>query len=190
MSSYTYDVAATFPSGYNATKLYKDIRGDVAKPSSFSFSGDTFYLEFSITLSSGQQSTLDNIITNHTPDPDTLGDMQIVTQLQGVSILSTSYTSCGIIVYPGRNIDTLTNIKFVGNVSSGSYSVRIYDLINAQTIAEATFTNTTNAQNDLGTISNVPYIPTLFDVQVKTSSVLVTAFPKSVILYYFNLLGD
>lgn len=187
MSSYTYDISSTFPSGYNSTKLYKDIRQFIAKPSTFSFTGDTFYLSFSITLSSGQQSALTTIINEHTATTDPVGDTVLAYRLASTTFGSTSYQSCGSFEFPGRNIDTLTNIHVLASANSGNYSIRVFDITNSNTIAEATFTNTVDALNDLGTISNEPYGPAIIDVQIKVSSVLVTANPKSIMFYYYNV---
>lgn len=186
MSSFSWFLETTFTSGLDVAKLYKDIRGGVMKPTNAGVAGDYYVVDFPATLTSPLSDTLNTIVTTHVGTPDPEGSYFFIFPLSDEQFNNTSYTSCGAFEYPGRNVDDLTNIRFTGAVTTGNYSVRIYDVTNSQIIAEGTFSNISKTVNDLGTLSNVPYNDVLFDVQIKTSSSSAYATPSSLSFHYNN----
>lgn len=184
--SFSYFIETTFTNGLDTAKLYKDIRGGIMKPTTAGISGDYYVIEFPTGLSSPQSDTLNTIITTHTGTPESEGVNFFIIPLSDEQFNNTSYTSCGAFEYPGRNIDSLTNIRYTGSVSTGNYSIRIYDVTNSQILAEGTFSNVSKAINDLGTLTNIPYNNVLIDVQIKTSSSGAYATPFSLSFHYNN----
>ena len=85
--------------------------------------------------------------------------------------LTNSYVSQGAFVFQGADdVGSPTVIEVLANGSSSSpaHSIRIYDITNAQVIAEVTGrTSTVRSIIDMGTISNLPASPAEFQVQAK-----------------------
>jgi hypothetical protein len=85
-----------------------------------------------------------------------------------------SYVSAGVIPYPGSDVEGIPKkISVVCGKKGGAttFSVRLYDKTHALVIA-----NQTNKDDDyptlrdLGTISNVPEGPAIWEVQVKKTA--------------------
>lgn len=90
-----------------------------------------------------------------------------------VKTTSTSYTVLGSFIFPGTSQAELDTAKAtVTGSSSPVVSFRIYDFTNALTIAEITGQATTDAKQifDLGTVSNLPSNPAIFEAQLKKDS--------------------
>lgn len=89
---------------------------------------------------------------------------------------STSYVTVGQFIFPGTTgmRGVLDTVKAIGSAASDSSTsgFRIYDLTNAQTIAEvaAAATNVAEAIINLGTISNLPAVEAVFEIQFKRTT--------------------
>lgn len=92
---------------------------------------------------------------------------------------SSSYTVAARILYRGDQYPyPPSKIYIISSTTTGSYSVRIYNATNAQTVVERTgLTNTAPALTEITVPSNVPEdINAIFEVQIKVDSgVLATA---------------
>jgi len=85
------------------------------------------------------------------------------------------------------NTGTPTAIKAVCYISQSSYTgrIRIQDITNGVTVCEsATFNNTIAAIINLGTISNLSTGESIWEVQIKSSSVASTTNMNSVNIYF------
>lgn len=86
---------------------------------------------------------------------------------------STSYTVMGSFIFPGTAQAALDTAKVsITGTTSPTASFRVYDFTNSQTIAELTSQATTNAKQmfDLGTVSNLPSGPAIFEAQLRKDS--------------------
>ncbi len=185
MSHYSFNIEISLSSGVNHEKLFKEIRELLYKPSQIYLTPDTVEIDFTQTLTGGEETILNNIISTHSPEPDSEGTNLQIFSLSTASFNNTIYQSISTFTYPGKKIDTLTHIKILSNINiSSNYSVRIYDIINNKVIAENTFNNITELTNDMGTLSNIPFTNTIFDVQVKVANSSTRVNPKTIIIYY------
>jgi len=87
----------------------------------------------------------------------------------GVETGSLIYEVLGNVIYQGSSfvgeISKINAIVHIFNATSGD--IRIFDVTNANTIAELTgFTDTIPTINDLGSISNLPSGEALFELQL------------------------
>lgn len=185
MSHYSYNIETLMPDGVNHEKLFKEIRELLYKPSQIYLTADTVEIDFTQTLTGGEETTLNNIISSHSPIPDTEGTNLQIFSLRAGPFNNTIYQSISTFPYPAKKIDTLTHIKIISSINtSANYSVRIYDISNNKIIAENTFNNTIELTNDMGTLSNIPFANTIFDVQVKVANSSTRVNPKTIIIYY------
>lgn len=83
---------------------------------------------------------------------------------------SASYEAVAYVMFPGSDVfGTISSIKTQAiNNTSTLFNVKIYDVTNSQTIAELTGSANTDggAFVDMGTISNIPTGPAVFEVEV------------------------
>jgi hypothetical protein len=80
---------------------------------------------------------------------------------------SATYETLAHIIYPGSDLRGLDYVYVATQLGGGtSMSVRLYDLTNAQQIAEKTgITNTTFSAVDIGTLSNLPTGQAMLEIQ-------------------------
>lgn len=87
-----------------------------------------------------------------------------------LEINSVNYVTIAELYFAGSNtlgpIDNITSI-YGSNSATQTAEIRVFDLTNGLVIAEATQTSLARQIFNLGTISNVPTGPSIFEVQVK-----------------------
>jgi len=133
--------------------------------------GDAIDITFSEQLSSQDAVKLHNIITEW--DSNTLieyNKVNSITLSTASGTVSTSYRRAGVYGYDGSStVGKLKKITIVGYRDDGavSYSVRVFDINNSETIAEATFNNNSDDVMDMGTLNNIPDESTVLEIQVK-----------------------
>lgn len=186
MSSYTFNIEQSFINGgIEQDKLYRELRTGLYKPSNIILTADDVIITFTQTLTSGEETTLNNIIANHSPIPENTGKNVQIFSVKTGPFSNTIYQSISLFNFPGNSINDLTHIKTVSYINMPSnYSIRIYDITNNRVIVEKVLNNTYETLNDLGTLSNIPYIDMLLDVQIKVEDASSRAYPKSIIIYY------
>lgn len=186
MSSYTFNIEQSFSNGgVEQDKLFKEIRNSLYKPSNILLIGDDIIISFTQTLTNGEETILNNIISNHSPIPEIIGKNVQIFSVKTGSFSNTIYQSISLFNFPGSSINDLTHIKVVSYVNIlSNYSIRIYDITNNKVIVETTLNNINETLNNLGTLSNIPFIDTLMDVQIKVENPLSRAYLKSIIIYY------
>lgn len=101
-----------------------------------------------------------------------------------IGTTSLTYYPAAQFVHPGRGgTGTPTVIEAAAYESNGAYtySLQIYDVTNALAIAEVTgLTNTTVGIVNLGVVSNVSNSSAIWQVNIKTSNALGTAYISSI----------
>lgn len=86
-----------------------------------------------------------------------------------IEVTNTTYTAIGRILFPGSGSASLDTIKAIYQLGGGTnMAIKIQDITNATTIAEATgLSSGTTAIVSLGAVSNVPASEAMFEVQLK-----------------------
>jgi hypothetical protein len=147
---------------------------------------DLVEIMFESTLPEGDVTILNSLIENHVPNTTVVGDnvISIPTTIQKVATLE--FKKIANFIYRGSDIHDITNVKISSSQTKvgTSYTVRVFDVINGNVIAINTFTNTNDAINDLGAISNLPSNETKLELQAKVSSLLTIANIDTMSFYY------
>jgi len=176
MASYTYSKANDTASGnVEINVLQEEVYSSLPDIAHINLSGDDLEIHFSTSLSTGDESTLTTIVSNH--QGVILNSQKIPKMIQQVDINKTlknknTYRSMSKIIYYGSNsIGEITTIEVVAYMQSGvdSFDIRVVDRKNgSNVIAEKTgLTNTDDEIIDLGTISNLPTDKTRLEVQIR-----------------------
>lgn len=175
--SYTKSITTDFGGSINTTYLQNEIIAETSITSTLKRIdrvGDAIYIVFDTELSGAEQTLLTTVISNH--NSSVVESYSIVSNisLKDYEIKTNTYKRFGTFVYPGKNntqnIIKICAVAFI-DLNQTSFSIRIDDKTNDLTIAENTFTNTTETLLDLGTISNVPDEQAIIEVCVKKDGV-------------------
>ena len=183
--TYNKSYSTDFSSNFDSDQFTSEIIASsiVTALVSVDQSGDTISIIFNDTLTATDAETLDTLVSDHTPvlKPGSNKDTWTINK----TITTTSYEKVGLFVFPGDLIRELTHIKCIASMNTGttSYSIRIVDKTGPAKIAEGTFSNTVDSVNDLGTVSNVPGVESVFDVSIKITGT-GSATIGSIIIYY------
>ena len=144
--------------------------------------GDEIEIVFASALSSGEQTVLNMIITNHVPVNDK--GTKILSYTLNGQVVTSSYKKILGFKYLGSVQYNITNVEIIGSLTSGSsYDVRIRDISNNKNVASITLTNTATNSYDMGSISNLPTTSAIFELQARATG-LSTAQLDSLFIYY------
>lgn len=153
--------------------------------------GANISIDFDSTLSTGEENTLETLITNHIPDYSKPRKSFFLVTPKGKTD-SSNYQVITSFKYPGSNIiGDIDYIEIVSNMenSISSYDVRIICTSTGSILVESTGINNLDLEAiDLGTVSNVPTESSILELQVrkngggKTKSVYI----DNLIIYYNN----
>jgi len=188
MTTYNKSLSADFGGNLNQRQFHEEIEseaGITVTLQGITKTGDDIEIIFDSALSAGEQTTLNTLISNHSPST------QAGSQISNISIPehlveSNSYMTITSFNYPGTNFwKNTTNIKVISFMEEGGtdYDVKIYDITNHKKIAEKTFSNTDEDICDLGTLNNLPSNEAIFEVCSRTSGDTI-AHVKNVNIYY------
>ena len=170
---YTYSRAADFGDSIVSSQFQSEVNADggvTPNLTNVERIGDVICLWFDAALSGGEVTTLAGLIAAHTSDAS-----EVFEKTQSVipvreDFSNSNYERIGTYIYDGSASGlTIRKILAVAHLDSGvtSYSIRIFDFTNNNTVAEATGSSVNEAIIDLGTISNVPAGRSIFEIQVK-----------------------
>lgn len=166
-----------------SNKLDMDIFDNAVRTSSIStnFVGlqrdvDLLSIIFTVALIASEITVLNNLISAHVTlltsqtnvDNTTIENVSCNINTNGNN--STVYKKIGVYLYIGsiyKNISKICAVAYTDKASS--YSIRIYDVTNKKVICEGTFSNLTSDLQNLGTISNLPKMKSIFEIQSKTN---------------------
>jgi len=194
-TTYNYSVTSDFGGNINIKQLGDTIAsesGITINLTGILIDGDNVDIIFDAALSAGEHTTLDGIISSHDSNEIKGKYIFYIITPKKDSIKTSSYTNTVLFKYDGsNNVGTINYIEIIAYMDSGitSYSARVYDKTNNQVIAEATgLTNTVEAINDLGTISNVPTDQAIFELQMKRvgGSGNKNVYIESISIYHNN----
>lgn len=173
--SYTYSITSDFTSGIASDQLHTEIDDSSigAVLSYVETVGDVVTIVFQSSLSGGDVSTLNALVAAHVPDITTRYNSVATFIPKDDEVKQSSFKRLATLVYNGSDsIGTISTIVGVGYMDEDttSYTVRIYDKTHNTTIAEDTFTNTSEMSITMTTIQNVPATPSVLELQAKRSS--------------------
>lgn len=135
--------------------------------------GDDVKFIFDASLSGGELGTLDTLMSNHVPVVQTQRTVLASLVPPKYKFSSAYYMRVVTFVYGGTNeLPGLTNIAIASyqgpNVTD--YTIRCIDVGNdSVTMAEATFSNTDEAVNDISIVTQLPSGPSTLEFQVKVN---------------------
>lgn len=90
MTSFIYNITTDFSNGFDMRSLSQEIFDEISTSYTSIIYGDTLELNFSSTLSEGDQTTLSNIISNHNPSVNTY-PFTVSTTINAGDIYTTSH---------------------------------------------------------------------------------------------------
>lgn len=187
MEPYTYSHSTDFSGNINLSQLHKDIlNSNISSPiEGITMNGDNVIINFTSSLSVTDKTTLDAIVSVHTPIPVLGSNIQNIS-FNVYDIDRSIYTTIGTIIYPGSKYwQLVTNIKSISFMETGgsSYYMRIYDVTHNNTIAETEMTNTIDKISDLGALNNISDDSAVWEIQCKVVDTTIVHV-KNVHVYY------
>ena len=173
MSTETYSLASDFGGNLNSRQLHDEIDANnniVPNIIGVVITGDVVDIIFDSGLNAGEQTTLNGLISAHTPVTIVTYDNTIKLTPKNSNISNTSYSRVDTFVYEGSDtIGTIKKISGIGYMDSGvtNFSIKLYDKTNGLIIAESSFTDTTESILSITPINNVPTGQALIEILVK-----------------------
>ena len=177
MSIYTYDysISGNFSGPINLDQLHYIVKNSSSITQPFDgivTGGDTLTFRFTAELTSGEQTSLDSIVSSYTQITQLdYSNYNVITLVPPTNTISIGgvYTKILSFHYMGTYTTGISNIKLLSYMDSGvtSYDVKIFDISNGYVISTANFTNTSSQLNSMGTINHVPTSPATFDIYIK-----------------------
>jgi hypothetical protein len=167
-----YSLSGDFSDYLNTEKLRDEINeNEGLSKTCFSVISffDTVSIFFSGNLSNSEITTLDTIIAAHGPTTERASQMSNIALNQNC-ITANVYTKIGTFIFPGTDYwEKVTNFRVISAMEAGgtSYDVRIIDLSNNNTICSRNFSNVIEANNDMGSIDNLPHDEAIFEIHAK-----------------------
>jgi len=178
-----YDYA-TFQRDLDVSSFSSQIRGILNGPTNV-----TITIE---SITGGQQTELDNLVANHTPDTSKARIQNFVIFPKRNSIKTTKYTLAHAFEYLGSDaigvIDYIDLMAYIDSTSN-TYDVRVVNSETGDILVEKTNLNNSSLEViDLGTIVNIPTTTTTLELQLKRneSSGNKTIELEQLIVYYGN----
>lgn len=190
MATYTKTISIDFSGNLKSNQFHLEIEAEPgitgANLVGIQVTGDTVEIEFDGSLSAGEQTTLNTLISNHSPNSDVGGVISNISVPEHFIDL-TNYTTIATFSYPGsNNWPNTSNIKVISIMETGgtSYDIKIMDITNNNQIVTKNLTNVDEEICDLGTLSNLPTDPAIFEVQAKIVGSSTVAHVKNVHVYH------
>ncbi len=173
-TTYTRSLASDFGGSFKHSQFHREIvdeAGITPILDGINVSGDVIDIIFDSSLSVGEQTTLDTLISNHVPstNKEKVIFFSFVPPSRNTNL--SVYHRIATFKYNGSdNIGPIDYIEILGcsDADVTSYDVRVVNALTMDTIAEKTgISNTVSTITDLGTISNIPTDESIFEVYVK-----------------------
>ena len=141
---------------------------------------DTVDIEFDFSLSGGEKTLLDAIVSSHIPlyNADTPNSLNIVPKKNTVN--SNSYTRIAANIF---NKTKYAIAKSVSYCTGTSYDIQIYDKENKQILLSKNLTNNEESIQDLGILTNLPSSSTQIKISIKTNGE-GTVYMENIIICY------
>ncbi len=171
-TTYTKSLASDFGGNINLATLHTEIVNDggiVPNLNGINMTDDVIDIIFDSSLSAGEQTTLDNIISSHDSSA-TYSTIQVVDINPRNGFYSTSdYIRVASLVYQGDIYNNINKIFVASYMDPAitSYDIKVEDITNNNVIVIKNLTNTAEVINNLGTLSNIPTNQAKLEVQIK-----------------------
>jgi len=174
MSTYSYSVTSDF-GGTNPilNQLHNEIdseSGITKTLNGISKTNDNVDIIFDESLSAGEQTTLDGIVSSHTPVSITHFRLTDTVMCHRTSTITTEYVLMDSFVYNGSvSVGDIIQFNVDCRMDTGvtNFTIRIFDVTKEKNIAEGTFNNTNNQINAITSISNLPRTQSIFEILMK-----------------------
>jgi len=168
-TTYTKSLSGDFGGNLNTSQLFNEIENAEIGPSCVTVKNESDDVEliFTSSLTSGEQTILDNLVSNHVVDTSKPHDNFFTITPKNEKIKEKSYRKIGTFKYDGSNqIGLIDYIEVISYKDSkiDSYDIRVIDRNNDVILASANFTNDISEICDLGTISNIPTEKTILEI--------------------------
>lgn len=170
MSSFHYTLSGDFPDGLDIGALHYSIVNGIPGGDLLGITqnDNDVQIDFGVVLDAGQQTTLNNIITNYVFSVPSRASFDTVT-INTPRITSDEYQVVGIYNFKGLNTAIVSNITY-GSYMQGnltSYNMRIYDKTNDEYVAESLFSNVDDQPQTIDTFGNLSYDKSYWEFQTK-----------------------
>lgn len=165
MSYLFFSLLVNFPYGLNKSQLQQEILATpaiVARCTKISECSDTVTIWFSASLSGGEVTALNAVISAHAPNIKYTTIAAIVTPAVK-KYNNTSFARCATLFCP----PSVKSFAFIANKDAAvtSYSIRIVDITNIEIIGAQTFT--TEDVVEIKNLTNIPASVTTVEIQIK-----------------------
>jgi len=192
-SIYSYSLTSDFGGNLKQYQFHTEIveSTDIAPDLiGIHMTGDVVDVEFVSSLSVGEQTILDTLVSNHVPDNSKpkKNFFNITPDIK--SIKNKTYTLVGVYDYKG--VDIFGEIDYIEVIAKISNSAHTYDIKIVRTDTNQIIASTTNLNNtnfttiDLGTLSNLPTTQTMLEFHVKSSNNGGNVNIQTIIIYHGN----
>jgi hypothetical protein len=174
-TTYTKSLATDFGGSLDIAQFHDEIDEDsgiAPEIIRIDLTGDVVDITFDAALSGAESTTLDGLISSHTPDNDIQYSKVHTAYAKKDFYNHESYKDISTYVYGGWNkAGMIKDIVCVAYRGEGitDFSIRIYDDTHNNVIAEKTFTNDTRDSLSLTPLSNIPKKKAIITVQIKKS---------------------
>jgi len=194
-TTYTKSLSTDFSGVLNSSQLHSQIKGNTLISSAnligINTSNDIVNIVFDTNLSVGDETMLDNIISNYNPDLSKPKKQFFTISGQSVKDKTNSYVLSRTFNYEGSdNIGIINYIEIIAkkDVQVNNYNLRIINSSTGDILAEKIGLTNNNFQViDLGDVSNIPLEKTILELQVKKSDNSSKEIKiESIIVYYGN----
>ena len=189
MSSFSYSKANNLNNKFHRNNIINHMKFTelYLLSNNINESGDNVSISFTNTLTSHQQNILNSLITNYNNAPINYSVIPSRINVEKTSSIL-YYSRITSLYIQGEYHQSIQSIKIIAYMQNGntSYDVKIYDVNNNKVIAEKNFTNTTEDILDMGSLSNLPYKETIFEVQVKSNKNRKDVYIQNIILNYYK----
>jgi hypothetical protein len=186
---YTKSVTSDFGGNILLEQFHNEIESEAGITTTFTGltqTADEIVIVFASELSGGELTTLNSLISSHTPDtaPTKIYSYRVYPEER--KIKTTDWRLIGSFEYPGTNVKG--NIIYIDIVSSidsasGTFNVEIVGGGNTL-LANGTFSNTSLASNELTLINPFMSTKDIIEISIKCSSKQRTANIQEIIFWY------
>ena len=190
--SITTDFSGVAPIEHQLQAEIKAESGITTNLQGISRNGDTVTIIFDSALSGGEETLLNTVISNHTPDNSKPRIQSLKIQPSSYEVNTSSYMFVARVKYEGSLIvGDIDYIEVVSRMTEAitSYDVRVIRQSDMQVIVEKTgLNNTVVGTQDLGLVSNTPEKADLLEVYVRKTGGTGTDHIciDEVVVYYGN----
>lgn len=169
---FIYSASTDFGGEFNPGQFFHEVEKSAISKKCFNatLSDDTIKVDFDDNLTSGDETILSNLITNHT-----VRNFYESTPFafQPVVVNTSSWkTVLSFFIDGTNNGQILQEIKLYTKMASNNsnYQTRIFDVTNQKTLAQDTFTNTAFTSYSQTSFSNHPTEEAIIEIQLKSGT--------------------